>query len=89
MVLISDIGMPGEDGYTLLRRVRALGTAAAPIPAIALTAYAREEDRKRALEAGFQTYLAKPVEPEALVRRVGELAQGRGANEPGPPGGTR
>ena len=75
MVLISDIGMPGEDGYALIRRVRALGTSAAKIPAIALTAYAREEDRRRALAAGFQTYLAKPVEPDDLVRVVGELAR--------------
>jgi PAS domain S-box-containing protein len=74
-VLISDIGMPLTDGYALIGSVRALSTGAAKTPAIALTAYAREEDRRRALEAGFQSYLAKPVEPEALVRLVGALAQ--------------
>ena len=79
MVLISDIGMPGEDGYELIGRVRALGTKAAQVPAIALTAYAREEDRRRALAAGFQTYLAKPVEPDDLVRVVSELACARSA----------
>jgi PAS domain S-box-containing protein len=71
-LLVSDIGMPVTDGYGLIERVRAI---APRIPAIALTAYAREEDRRRALRAGFQTYLAKPVEPEALARAVGELAR--------------
>ncbi len=75
-VLVSDIGMPVVDGYSLLRRIRALGTKGAQIPALALTAYAREEDRRRALEAGFQTYVAKPVEPDTLVRMVAELARG-------------
>ena len=74
MVLVSDIGMPDADGYSLLARARALGTSAARIPALALTAYAREEDRRRALEAGFQMYLAKPAEPGALVRAVRQLA---------------
>ena len=74
-ILVSDIGMPGTDGYTLLRRLRELDGNGAKIRAIALTAYAREEDRRRALDAGFQRYLAKPVEPEALVRMVGSLAQ--------------
>lgn len=74
MVLVSDIGMPVVDGYGLLQRVRALDAAASGIPAIALTAYAREEDRRRALEGGFQGYLSKPVEPDALVRLVRELA---------------
>jgi CheY-like chemotaxis protein len=69
-VLISDIGMPETDGYELIRRVRTL----TPIPAIALTAYAREEDRRRALEAGFQAYVAKPVEPAELVRVVATLS---------------
>ncbi|HEX4341591.1 MAG TPA: ATP-binding protein [Polyangiaceae bacterium] len=72
-VLVSDIGMPIADGYMLMSRVRALGTPAARIPALALTAYAREEDKRRALAAGFQTYLAKPAEPSALVRVLGEL----------------
>jgi CheY-like chemotaxis protein len=76
MVLVSDIGMPVLDGYGLLQRLRSLGPAAAQVPAIALTAYARQEDRRRALEAGFQGYLSKPVEPDALVRVVSRLGHG-------------
>ncbi len=79
MVLLSDIGMPETDGYALIRRVRTMiGTKGAEIAAIALTAYAREEDRRRALEAGFQTYVAKPVEPAELVRVVAALVQDKG-----------
>jgi signal transduction histidine kinase/CheY-like chemotaxis protein len=70
-VLISDVGMPGTDGYELIRKVRTLPvTAAAEVPAIALTAYSREQDRRQAFEAGFQTHVAKPVEPAELVRVV-------------------
>jgi PAS domain S-box-containing protein len=74
-VLVSDIGMPLTDGYTLLRRIRALPRPAADIPAIALTAYARTQDRRLAMEAGFQAYLSKPVDPEALAQMVGEVAR--------------
>src|SRR4029077_1210596 len=68
-VIISDIGMPGEDGYSLIRNVR---LKEAPDrqgsrPAIALTAHARVEDRLRALSAGYQAHIAKPVEPAELV----------------------
>ncbi len=74
-VLISDIGMPGEDGYQLIRQVRALShKEGGSIPAAALTAYARSEDRLRALKAGFQTHVAKPVEPAELVAVVASLA---------------
>jgi len=67
-VIISDIGMAGESGYELIRKVRALGpNGGGHIPAIALTAYASVRDRRRALLAGFQTHLAKPVEPDDLV----------------------
>ena len=77
MVLVSDVGMPGTDGYELMGRVRNLtGSKQAQIPAIALTAYAREDDRRRALEAGFQSYVAKPVEPAELVRAVSRLVHG-------------
>jgi signal transduction histidine kinase/CheY-like chemotaxis protein len=75
MLLVSDIGMPITDGYELIRQVRALPTEAAQIPAVALTAYAREEDRRRALEAGFGTYLSKPVEPSEIVRVVERLVR--------------
>ena len=67
-VLISDIGMPGEDGYALIRQVRALPPeAGGKIPALALTAYARMEDRTRALLAGFQMHVPKPLDPTELV----------------------
>jgi len=73
-VLLADIGMPGEDGYSLVRRVRALASAeAASIPAAALTALAREEDRQQALAAGFQLHLAKPVDADVLVAAVAML----------------
>lgn len=69
-LLISDIGMPGEDGYSFIRRVRSLGDSRNSIPAIALTAYARTEDRVKAIEAGYQMHLAKPVEPVELIAMV-------------------
>lgn len=67
-VLISDIGMPEADGYWLIRRVRSL--SGGQVPAIALTAYASEAERQRAIAAGFQRHIAKPVEPEELVRAI-------------------
>jgi len=74
-VLISDIGMPGEDGYTLLRKVRALPPErGGRIPAAALTAFARSEDRLRALAAGFQMHIPKPVEIAELVIVIASLA---------------
>jgi PAS domain S-box-containing protein len=74
-VLVSDIGMPNVDGYELLKRVRALGHAAGGgIPAIALTAFARSEDRTRALRAGFLVHVSKPVEPAELVATVASVA---------------
>ena len=73
-VLVADIGMPGEDGYALIRRVRALEGHLRDLPAIALTAYAGEADRRRALEAGFQIHLAKPVEPADLIAALATLA---------------
>jgi len=78
-VLVSDIGMPHEDGYALLRKVRALpAERGGQIPALALTAYARVEDAERAYEAGYQRHVAKPVDPFQLVELVAALA-GRGA----------
>jgi PAS domain S-box-containing protein len=73
-VLVSDIGMPGEDGYTLIRRIRAMEPEGRPIPAIALTAYARTEERARALRAGYQRHVAKPVEPLELASVIASLA---------------
>jgi CheY-like chemotaxis protein len=73
-VLVSDIGMPDVDGYELLRRVRALGPArGGRLPAIALTALARSEDRTRALHAGFLVHLSKPIEPSELVATVASV----------------
>jgi PAS domain S-box-containing protein len=78
-VVVSDIGMPGEDGYALIRKVRALGPGeGGDVLAVALTAYARTEDRTRAMLAGFQTHVAKPVEPAELVAAVASLARRTG-----------
>ena len=80
-VLISDIGMPGEDGFALIRRVRALpADQGGRTPAIALTAYARSDDRVKAVLAGFQHHLSKPIEPvELLVTVASLLNRGDGA----------
>ncbi|QOV91341.1 PAS domain S-box protein [Humisphaera borealis] len=78
-VLICDIGMPDEDGYTFIRRVRAMGPEhGGQVPAAALTAYARIEDRVRAIRAGFQLHLVKPVEPAELIATVAALARRSG-----------
>jgi len=78
-VLISDLGMPGEDGFTLIRKVRSLAPAqGGSVPAAALTAYVRDEDRLRALEAGYQAHVPKPVEPSALASVVARLASRAG-----------
>jgi signal transduction histidine kinase len=74
-VLVADIGMPGEDGYSLIRRVRQLDGGLGDVPAVALTAYAGEADRQRALNAGFQLHLPKPVEPQALAAALAALAR--------------
>ncbi|MEG4272168.1 MULTISPECIES: PAS domain S-box protein [unclassified Microcoleus] len=73
-VLLSDIGMPGMDGYMLLRQVRSLEPERGGlIPAIALTAYAGEFDRQQALQAGFHRHLAKPIEPDQLIKTIAAL----------------
>lgn len=77
-VLLSDIAMPERDGYDLIRLVRELPAShGGQIPAIALTAYAREEDRFRALTAGFQAHLSKPVAPPDLVEAISRVATAR------------
>jgi CheY-like chemotaxis protein len=78
-VLVSDLGMPEQDGYELIKQVREteLADNAARVPALALTAYAKAEDRVRALAGGYQVHLAKPVEPAEFVLVVANLA-GRG-----------
>ena len=76
-IIISDIEMPGEDGYSLIRRIRLQEPPVRRVPAIALTAYTRSADRVRALAAGFQTHMSKPVEPAELVAAVKSLATHR------------
>ena len=80
-VIVSDIGMPGMDGYEFIRRVRMLEAAGGgQTPAIAMTAFARSEDRTRALHAGFQVHIAKPMEPAELVAMVASLTGRVGRN---------
>jgi signal transduction histidine kinase/ActR/RegA family two-component response regulator len=79
-VLLADIAMPGDDGYSLIRQIRSAGNSLASIPAAAVTAHARAEERTRALAAGFQMHLAKPVEPGEIVRMVDHLAHDRRLN---------
>jgi CheY-like chemotaxis protein len=74
-ILVSDIGMPIEDGYTLIQKLRKQRLKLArEIPAVALTAYATDDDRARALSAGFQVHVAKPIEPETLVKSIADAA---------------
>ena len=92
-IVVSDVAMPDQDGYVLVRRLRDLGGEAGRLPAIALTAHARAEDRERALNSGFQDYLPKPIEPARLARAIAEQARlrdggGRRAGGPLPPLGV-
>jgi CheY-like chemotaxis protein len=81
-VLISDIGMPGEDGYALMKKLRARESKrGGHIPAIALTAYGRQEERLRALSVGYEYYIPKPVEPAELLAVVASLTDRIGKNE--------
>ena len=75
-VVVADIEMPGEDGYSLIRKIRA--TRGSALPAIALTAYGRLEDRGRALTAGFTLHMTKPADPTELIAAVGRLARAPG-----------
>lgn len=75
-VLVSDIGMPGTDGYEFLRQVRSLNAdAGGDTPALALTAFARSEDRMRAMLAGYQVHISKPIEPQELAVTVQTLSR--------------
>lgn len=76
-VLVSDIGLRGEDGFSFLRKVRAASNLGASVPAIAVSGFARSEAHKRALDAGFQAYLTKPVEPAELIDVVASFAHAR------------
>jgi CheY-like chemotaxis protein len=76
-VLVSDIGLPLESGYDLIRKVRSMASDTSKVPAIALTAFATENDRKMSLSAGFQAHLAKPVEPIDLLEAIKTIINGR------------
>jgi PAS domain S-box-containing protein len=78
-VVVSDLGLPGEDGFALLRQIRALPAPARDVPFVAMTAYARAEDVEFALAAGFDDHVSKPMTPRALVECVGRVARGREA----------
>jgi signal transduction histidine kinase/CheY-like chemotaxis protein len=99
-VIIADIGLPGEDGCSLIRRIRSLPTPAASVPAIALSAYTRYEDRERALASGFTDFIGKPADPADLITVVQRVmapapshstdalagdAASRGGDDPQPP----
>jgi CheY-like chemotaxis protein len=81
-VLVSDVGMPQEDGYELIRSVRHEdgGHQQPRLPAIAVTAYAREDDRNRALAAGYDRHVTKPVDAGALVQAIAEVVGPRSAH---------
>jgi len=81
-LLVADIGMPGEDGYTLIGKIRALKPEqGGAIPAVALTAYARVEDRVKTLSAGYQMHVPKPVEPLELMTIIASLVRRTGKNQ--------
>jgi CheY-like chemotaxis protein len=75
-VLVSDLAMPGEDGYSLIEQIRSLESKEkGQLPAVALTSYVRVEDRARALSAGFNMFVPKPVEPTELINAIANLAE--------------
>lgn len=75
-LLLSDLGMPEVDGYTLIRKIRAMpNNLGGEIPAIALTAYAAETTQKQVFAAGFQLYISKPVEPSKLIAAIASLVK--------------
>jgi CheY-like chemotaxis protein len=78
-VIVSDIGMPDRDGYALVHSLRTRDDAQRAIPVIAVSAYARSDDRDRSMAAGFQAHLTKPVDPEELTRTLAAMVGSRGA----------
>jgi CheY-like chemotaxis protein len=78
-IVVSDIGLPDDDGYALLRRLRGLDPQSPKaVIAVALTGWARVEDRDAALDAGFQAHVAKPVDPDQLIELLARLARETG-----------
>jgi CheY-like chemotaxis protein len=84
-LLVSDVGMPGQDGYDLIRKVRDLGWTSHVLPAIALTAYAREDDRQRAILAGYQAHFIKPPDVREFLARARTLVEGKSSSAAPPP----
>lgn len=88
--IVCDMGLPDEDGSSLMKKIRALDGPAASVPAVAFTAWGQPQDRERTLSAGFQAHLLKPVEPwvlvDAVVRVTGRVPSGP---RPQPPASTR
>lgn len=82
-VLVSDIAMPEEDGLSLIRQIRTGRKIIRSVPAVALTSYAGDEDRRRILEAGYDAHLVKPIEPEVLLRTIREVEQTAGRSHEG------
>ena len=74
-VLVSDLGMPDQDGFDLIRQVRARGYTAKDLPAVALSAFVHRDDARLALSAGFQIHVPKPVEPQQLTSVIARLAR--------------
>jgi two-component system CheB/CheR fusion protein len=88
-VVLCDIAMPGEDGYSFIRRMRALGVErGGGVPALALTALVGDEDRRRVLLAGFQMHVAKPVDINSLTRAVADLSHPERPPAPDPASGS-
>jgi len=79
-VLICDIGLPGLDGYQLLKKIRKLGLEISSIPAIACTAFTSREDVRHAFEVGFQAHIVKPFDPDKLVQTIMEVIHSRPDN---------
>jgi CheY-like chemotaxis protein len=78
-MLLSDLGMPGEDGYTLIQQIRALPPEqGGNVPAAALTAHARAEDREKVFAAGYHAHISKPVDVATLLTALSELVEQRG-----------
>jgi len=76
-VVVSDIAMPGEDGYSLVRRIRGMKSEMAAVPVVALTAFTQPDDRRRAIRAGFKHFVPKPVEIDELAAVVRNVADRR------------
>jgi CheY-like chemotaxis protein len=89
-VLLCDVNMPGMDGYTLMRQVRARGAErGGNIPAIAQTGYVTQEDRKRALSSGYQMFLGKPLDLDELICDIAKFAGSKSKASPNPPASRR